>query len=459
MERLSLCMIARNEEALLPGCLQSVAGVVDEIILADTGSTDTTAEIARAAGAHVIPFTWNDDFAAARNAALAAATGDWILVMDADERLAPGAGAPLREALHRDDFDCGMLPLYNANRLDASPEEILDGRARDVEPILLPRLLRNTPDLSWMGRIHESIGHWVTRGARRVAQVNAPLLHLGSVPQVRTRRGKQDRNTRLIEARLAEDPTWIGGYEYLAAELLKQDDLTKAKKILDTGWIALHRVRSGPPPFPPATTLAHLRAQIQIRGNDVEGALETLGQARIWGCDHPNLDWVEARAHNVRAARQRNVDKTGLGRALQLLERCLHCRGALFAEEPIPGIFGLGSHMEAGHACLFLGRPEEALAHFDAILTQRPQDKAARLGRAEALLDKGAPGQVLAEVDPLLQEGIPDAWALAAAAAAALGALPDAAACAAQTIRLRDRSFYVPRRFFRVARWYKTPGA
>ena len=67
---LSLCVIARNEEAMLSGCLESVAGVVDEIVVVDTGSTDRTIEVALAHGARVLEKPWTDDFSAARNAAL-----------------------------------------------------------------------------------------------------------------------------------------------------------------------------------------------------------------------------------------------------------------------------------------------------------------------------------------------------------------------------------------------------
>ncbi len=87
MPRLSLCMIVQNEAAFLPGCLASVTELVDEIVIADTGSTDNTVEIATKAGAKVIPIEWQDDFAAARNQALAQVTGDWVLVLDADETL------------------------------------------------------------------------------------------------------------------------------------------------------------------------------------------------------------------------------------------------------------------------------------------------------------------------------------------------------------------------------------
>lgn len=86
---LSLCMIVRDEAALIGECLRSIRTLVDEAIVVDTGSTDGTAELAAEHGARVVPFEWTDDYAAARNRSLAEATGDWILTLDADERLYP----------------------------------------------------------------------------------------------------------------------------------------------------------------------------------------------------------------------------------------------------------------------------------------------------------------------------------------------------------------------------------
>ena len=88
---LSLCMIVRNEERKLQSCLDSVRALADEIVIVDTGSTDSTPHIAAHNGAKVIPFDFTFvDFAAARNQALAHATGKWILVLDADETLDRG---------------------------------------------------------------------------------------------------------------------------------------------------------------------------------------------------------------------------------------------------------------------------------------------------------------------------------------------------------------------------------
>jgi glycosyltransferase involved in cell wall biosynthesis len=83
--RISLCLIAKNEAANLPACLHSAAGLVDEIIVVDTGSTDRTKEVAAGLGARVFDFAWCDSFAAARNESLHHATGDWILWLEADE--------------------------------------------------------------------------------------------------------------------------------------------------------------------------------------------------------------------------------------------------------------------------------------------------------------------------------------------------------------------------------------
>lgn len=86
---LSLCMIVKNEERHLTRCLLSAAPVADEMIVVDTGSTDKTKDIATVFGAKVFDFPWTDDFSEARNQSLERATGDWVLVLDADEVISP----------------------------------------------------------------------------------------------------------------------------------------------------------------------------------------------------------------------------------------------------------------------------------------------------------------------------------------------------------------------------------
>ncbi len=97
-------MIAKNEELTLPQCLASVKDVVDEILVLDTGSTDRTVEIAKQFGAKVYHFEWCNDFSAARNQALKYVTGDWILVLDADETLTPEIVPHLQQAIESDRY-------------------------------------------------------------------------------------------------------------------------------------------------------------------------------------------------------------------------------------------------------------------------------------------------------------------------------------------------------------------
>src|SRR5437762_2853976 len=98
---ISLCMIAKDEEETIGQSLASARAFVDEMIVVDTGSTDRTVEIAKAAGAKVFHFPWQNDFAAARNAAIEHATGDWILSLDADETLDSDHAANLRAVIER----------------------------------------------------------------------------------------------------------------------------------------------------------------------------------------------------------------------------------------------------------------------------------------------------------------------------------------------------------------------
>ena len=99
---LTLCMIVRNEQERLPRCLASVAGLVDELVVVDTGSTDATARIAREHGAIVIDHDFSrPDFAQARNRGLDAATGAMVLVLDADEAMLPQSIPLVRELASR----------------------------------------------------------------------------------------------------------------------------------------------------------------------------------------------------------------------------------------------------------------------------------------------------------------------------------------------------------------------
>lgn len=142
---LSLCMIVKNESQNLPRCLDSVKPYVDEIIIVDTGSEDNTPEIARQYGAKVEYFAWCDDFAAARNYSLSLASGNWILVLDADEELVVESKQFLEVIQSKSESTLYSLTLIDVNDLSAKT------------PSYLLRLFPNLPDIHYAGRLHEQL--------------------------------------------------------------------------------------------------------------------------------------------------------------------------------------------------------------------------------------------------------------------------------------------------------------
>ncbi|BDU71006.1 glycosyltransferase [Mesoterricola silvestris] len=164
--KLSLSMIVKDEEAHLGHCLDSVRGLVDEIIVVDTGSTDATAALAAGRGAQVHTFPWTGDFSAARNASLAHATGDWVLVLDADEAVDGRDHAALRAACQGADayrvLVRSYLPDGAYTLMDAQARPNPGGYAEGAEwpacgDTRAVRLFRRLPGVAFRGRIHESV--------------------------------------------------------------------------------------------------------------------------------------------------------------------------------------------------------------------------------------------------------------------------------------------------------------
>lgn len=168
MTTLSLALIVRNEAELLGPCLESARPWVDEIVAVDTGSTDGTQELLRAAGARVFDFPWVDDFSAARNAALDHCTGDWVLILDADEeldaasgpllrRLAEGGAAPAFRLTLRNYLDTGLqTALGNAPQANDGRHARAAGFSHFVDFQGL-RFFRREPWVRFQGRIHELV--------------------------------------------------------------------------------------------------------------------------------------------------------------------------------------------------------------------------------------------------------------------------------------------------------------
>jgi glycosyltransferase involved in cell wall biosynthesis len=112
---LSLCMIIKDEAFFLRDCLAAAAPYVDELVVVDTGSADGSRDIATTFTPRIFDYRWHDDYAAARNYSLAQAKHEWILVLDADELIAPGDFATLRQLIDTTELDGFFLQQWNYN--------------------------------------------------------------------------------------------------------------------------------------------------------------------------------------------------------------------------------------------------------------------------------------------------------------------------------------------------------
>lgn len=217
--RLSVCMIVKNEERFLGQCLASVKDIADELIVMDTGSTDRTVEIAREHGAHVGHFEWCNDFAAARNASISPATGDWILFLDADEELSPAEKQNLPALVNSDNVALIRLPLINTHQ-------------GQVSKSILPRLFRNIPAIQFQGCVHEGVYTALLKVSKEwqmdISLGDLLILHHGYTAEVISERNKVQRNYELLLKALEERPNEAYFYMQLGLELRRMDRLAES---------------------------------------------------------------------------------------------------------------------------------------------------------------------------------------------------------------------------------------
>lgn len=211
---ISLCMIVRNEEACLRRCLESVRGAVDEIVILDTGSTDRTKEIAREFTPCVYDDVWNDDFAAARNAAFSHATKPYLMWMDADDVL----DAPEREKL------IALKPALDGS-IDAVMLPYVCGLRPDGEPLLVfdrERIVRAGAGFRFEGAVHEAM-----QVSGKVIREDIAIRHTGMHGK-----GSNARNLAIYERWMSsERPMGVRDWYYYARELADAHRFSEAERV------------------------------------------------------------------------------------------------------------------------------------------------------------------------------------------------------------------------------------
>lgn len=224
---ISLSMIVRNEEEYISSCLESVRGIVDEMIVVDTGSTDSTKEIARRYGATVIDFPWVNDFAKARNEALKNSSGEWIIYLDADERL-EGNKSELKSTLSQlGDEIGGLICTIESEHLQ------LDGRT-ELHRGGYPRIFRNYgyPRIQFTGRVHEQITPSIIELDKSFLHSDIIIKHLGYNRTREEMEKKIQRNYALLLQHVKEEPLNAYAWYQLGQTLAQMQLITQAEEAI-----------------------------------------------------------------------------------------------------------------------------------------------------------------------------------------------------------------------------------
>jgi len=200
LPKISLCMIVKNEEEMLPKCLSSVKHFVDEIIVVDTGSTDRTVDIAQSYGAKVYHHPWEDDFSKHRNQSISYAAGDWIFIMDADEALRPGDGVKIREAISHPEIDSVMVVVVNF--FNQGTSQSLFNQVR---------LFKRDPAIFYSGIVHNQL-----TGYQSTVACSAQIYHYGYDLGQERMQAKFVRTSSLLKKRIKQDPENFRHYHDLA---------------------------------------------------------------------------------------------------------------------------------------------------------------------------------------------------------------------------------------------------
>lgn len=195
--RISLALIARNEESVIARCLESAKPIAEELIVVDTGSTDSTRKIAHEIGAKVLEFPWQSDFSAARNASIEASTGSWILVLDADEYLPDTSALAIRQLITEEGGKPRAFHLLNKSSSDG-------GVTGMVGKIV--RLFPNRPDVRYEWPVHEQVVTSLQRANIPIINTDIEIIHTGYSNAV-VNRQKQSRNLQILNVFIAKNPS------------------------------------------------------------------------------------------------------------------------------------------------------------------------------------------------------------------------------------------------------------
>lgn len=360
---ISLCMIVKNEERFLPECLRSVEGIVDEICIVDTGSTDRTVEIAHEFGAKVEHREWRNDFSWAKNEALAMATRRWTLVLDADEEIVAET-RPLLRALRETPADVSAVYVRIVNVVD-------DMTGSGVMTHFLPRLFPTSPRIRYRNPIHENI--CLDGDESELPGVLAPIriLHKGYTSAVLEGRKKFERNRPLLEKALERDGDDPFALYNFGVALISSGDAARGAEFLERMFALGH-----PPRVFYALAYVVLSVAYYEQLDDPERGKEVLDKGLEIFPDHVNLVFTKA----FFASREARYDD-----ARELYERAMTLRHASGHHAMVDDeIFEWKAAYNLASTYLKEERVEEAVPYLEAALRNKPSSSFLSVAAANA---------------------------------------------------------------------------
>lgn len=218
--KIALSMIVKNEAKYIRKCLESVKGLVDEIVIVDTGSTDSTKAICKQYTNNIYDFKWNDNFSDARNFALSKVSKNcnWILRLDGDEVVPQQSIMQIYNAVDNDEADVFIFPIINILQLKPL-KHVLSKTAR---------LFKNIEGIKYNGIVHEEIDDSVRELGLKVSNFNGNILHYGYLKNKDTLGDKFKFYERLALKEIEKDPNNFKPYYTLAAHYCYLKDYDKA---------------------------------------------------------------------------------------------------------------------------------------------------------------------------------------------------------------------------------------
>ncbi len=390
--RLSVCLIAKNEEKFLGQCLASVRELAAQIVVVDTGSNDRTVEIAKQAGAEVHEFAWCDDFSAARNEALTFATGEWVLFLDADEELLPAHRETMLQEMQTAMVMAWRLPIIDKGREQEGCSYV-------------PRLFRNAPGLFYVGRVHEQVFSSIEVRRQEWGLENrlgkSALLHHGYTNEMVAGRDKIARNLRLLERAIEELPDEPNLVMNLGLELIRSGRLNDG---LEKYREAVQLMSA----LPAAQVVPELRETLLTQyATQLMAARRFAEIVQLWRTPFAKSAPMTASQHFVLGLALLELKEPA--ETTEQMRQCVAKREKPALSPVNAEIFKAGPNHCLGLALAALKQNDAALSAFRAALVDEPKSRPARFDLARFLFERGEAVEALKLLNELVAEKPDDA--------------------------------------------------